>query len=95
MPKPITPYCGCDSFVIDNQHRLLLIRRTDNGFWALPGGCQNLGETPAECAVRECQEESGYLVRIDTYCGQSLRLFINLRRSSAPQLSFVMPRGAW
>lgn len=69
MPKPITPYCGCDSFVIDNQRRLLLIRRTDNGFWALPGGCQNLGETPAECAVRESQEESGYLVRIDRLLG--------------------------
>lgn len=69
MPKPITPFCGCDSFVTDNQDRLLLIRRTDNGFWALPGGCQNLGESPAECAIRECQEETGYLVQIDKLLG--------------------------
>jgi ADP-ribose pyrophosphatase YjhB (NUDIX family) len=69
MPKPITPLCGCDVFISDTDGRVLLIRRSDNGFWALPGGCQNLGETPAECAVRECKEESGYVVRIKDLLG--------------------------
>lgn len=64
MPKPITPLVGCDVFVPDETgERVLLIRRSDNGFWALPGGCQDLGETPAECACRECAEETGYTVR--------------------------------
>lgn len=69
MPKPITPFCGCDVFVNDASNRVLLIRRSDNGFWALPGGCQNLGETPQECAIRECREESGYSVQIKALLG--------------------------
>jgi ADP-ribose pyrophosphatase YjhB (NUDIX family) len=69
MPKPITPFCGCDVFVTDTENQVLLIRRSDNGFWALPGGCQNLGETPEECAIRECQEESGYIVQIKELLG--------------------------
>ena len=47
MPRPVTPFVGCDVFVTDAQSRVLLVRRQDNGFWALPGGCQDLGETPA------------------------------------------------
>jgi ADP-ribose pyrophosphatase YjhB (NUDIX family) len=64
MPKPITPFVGCDVFVTDYAGRVLLIRRQDNGLWALPGGCQDLGETPAECACRECLEETGVTVRL-------------------------------
>ena len=64
MPRPVTPFVGCDVFVTDETGRVLLIRREDNGLWALPGGCQDLGETPAECARRECLEETGFSVRI-------------------------------
>ena len=64
MPNPATPLVGCDVFVTDEAGRVLLIRRHDNGLWALPGGCQELGETPAECACRECCEESGFVVRL-------------------------------
>jgi ADP-ribose pyrophosphatase YjhB (NUDIX family) len=38
---------------------LLLIRRTDNDNWALPGGAMDYGETMAEAAVRETKEETG------------------------------------
>lgn len=64
MPKPITPVVGCDVFTPDETGRVLLIRRHDNNLWALPGGCQDLGETPAECACRECREETGFTVRL-------------------------------
>ncbi len=64
MPKPITPLVGCDVFVTDAEDRVLLVCRRDNGFWALPGGCQDLGETPAECARRECLEETGFDVQV-------------------------------
>ena len=43
MPRPVTPFVGCDVFATDSQSRVLLIRRQDNGLWALPGGCQDLG----------------------------------------------------
>lgn len=69
MPKPVTPLVGCDAFVVDDQNRVLLIQRADNGLWALPGGCHDLGETPAECAVRECREESGIDVKVTRLLG--------------------------
>ena len=44
-------------------------RRRDTGQWALPGGKQELGETPSECAVRECEEETGILARVTGILG--------------------------
>ena len=64
MPKPVTPLVACDMFIVDEADRVLLVRRSDNGRWAVPGGCQDLGETPAECAVREVREETGYVVEV-------------------------------
>ena len=69
MPGPVTPFVGCDVFVVDENGRVLLVRRRDNGFWALPGGCQDLGEIPAECARRECREETGLEVRLTRLLG--------------------------
>lgn len=69
MPKPITPFVGCDVFTTDEAGSVLLIRRDDNGLWAMPGGCQDLGETPAECACRECEEETGFTVRLVSLLG--------------------------
>src|SRR3954467_3599846 len=38
---------------------VLLIRRTDNENWALPGGAMDIGETIAQAGVRETLEETG------------------------------------
>lgn len=38
---------------------ILLIRRTDNGNWALPGGAMELSESVSQAAVRETREETG------------------------------------
>jgi 8-oxo-dGTP pyrophosphatase MutT (NUDIX family) len=38
---------------------LLLIRRTDNGNWALPGGAIEMSESVAQAAARETLEETG------------------------------------
>jgi ADP-ribose pyrophosphatase YjhB (NUDIX family) len=45
--------------VSDDDGRLLLIRRTDNDNWALPGGAMDCGETMADAAIRETREETG------------------------------------
>ena len=45
--------------VEDGAGRILLICRTDNGNWALPGGAVDLGESLSQAAVRETREESG------------------------------------
>jgi 8-oxo-dGTP pyrophosphatase MutT (NUDIX family) len=38
---------------------VLLIRRSDNGNWAVPGGGIDLGEALVQAAVRETREETG------------------------------------
>jgi ADP-ribose pyrophosphatase YjhB (NUDIX family) len=45
--------------VTDDQDRILLIRRTDNDNWAVPGGAIDLGESLVQAAMRETKEESG------------------------------------
>ena len=69
MPRPVTPFVGCDVFVADARSQVLLVRRRDDGRWALPGGCQDLGETPAECARRECHEETGFEIVVNRLLG--------------------------
>lgn len=54
MPFPVV-----DMAVFDEHGRVLLIQRADNGTWALPGGALEVGETPAQGAVRETLEETG------------------------------------
>jgi 8-oxo-dGTP pyrophosphatase MutT (NUDIX family) len=50
---------GVMAVVFDDAGRVLVQRRSDNGEWDLPGGILEPGEEPAECAVREIQEETG------------------------------------
>ena len=45
--------------VTNGVGEVLLIRRSDNDNWALPGGAVDLGESVAQAAVRETKEESG------------------------------------
>lgn len=56
-------------FVLDAQDRVLLIRRTDNGLWAIPGGAQDFAEYIAQTAVRETKEESGLDVEVTGIVG--------------------------
>jgi 8-oxo-dGTP pyrophosphatase MutT (NUDIX family) len=55
--------------VRDGGGRLLLIHRTDNDLWALPGGGIDPGETVRQAGVRETEEETGYHVRITGLVG--------------------------
>jgi ADP-ribose pyrophosphatase YjhB (NUDIX family) len=48
---------------------ILLIRRTDNGNWAVPGGAIDLGESVAQAAVRETLEETGIECEISGIVG--------------------------
>jgi mutator protein MutT len=51
--------------VVRNERgEILLIRRADNGLWALPGGSQEIGETVADAVRREVREETGLNVEV-------------------------------
>ncbi|BCL84123.1 NUDIX hydrolase N-terminal domain-containing protein [Ktedonobacteria bacterium brp13] len=53
------PLPSGDGAVIDTAGRILLIRRSDNALWAMPGGALEVGETSAQGVVREVLEETG------------------------------------
>lgn len=45
--------------VTNEADEILMIRRSDNDNWALPGGAIDLGESVAQAAIRETKEETG------------------------------------
>ena len=51
--------------IMDDEGRILLGRRSDDGTWCLPGGRLEPGESFADCARRECLEELGCEVELD------------------------------
>jgi 8-oxo-dGTP pyrophosphatase MutT (NUDIX family) len=50
---------GVTGVVLDDDDRLLMGRRADNGLWALISGILEPGEEPAQGLVREIAEETG------------------------------------
>ena len=53
-----TPFAAADAAVF-RDGRILLIRREDNGLWAMPGGGTEVGEMWAQSVERELHEEAG------------------------------------
>jgi len=53
---------AASAVVADESGAILLLRRTDNGLWTIPGGAMEPGESIAETAVRETREETGLVV---------------------------------
>jgi 8-oxo-dGTP pyrophosphatase MutT (NUDIX family) len=61
------------SVVLSPDHKqVLLLRREVFILWDLPGGAIEKGELPAEAAVREAHEESGYQIEIESLVGRYL-----------------------
>ena len=60
--------------IVEHQQRYLVGIRGPNsplaGYDEFPGGKCLVNESPSTCAVRECREETGLLVRIDRLLDQ-------------------------
>ena len=67
VPEVILP--SVCAVALDGRGRLLLHRRADNGFWGLPGGKVDPGESVASALVREVREETGLEVVEATLTG--------------------------
>ena len=64
-----TPKTGCTVAAFDEAGRAVLIQRADNGRWALPGGYAEIGSSPAENALREFREETGFEAEVERLVG--------------------------
>ncbi|MCG8917888.1 NUDIX domain-containing protein [Actinokineospora sp. PR83] len=68
-PKPNSIVVAVTAYVVDDQDKLLLIRRTDNDLYAIPGGALELGETLTTTVIREVKEETGIDVEVTGLIG--------------------------
>ena len=68
-PKANSVIPSANVVVVNDRGEILMIRRTDNGNWALPGGAIDLGESVAQAALRETLEESGFECEITGIVG--------------------------
>jgi 8-oxo-dGTP pyrophosphatase MutT (NUDIX family) len=60
---------GCSASIFDEQGRIFLTRRADNGQWCLPGGGMESGESVTEACEREVWEETGLRIRVKRLVG--------------------------
>jgi ADP-ribose pyrophosphatase YjhB (NUDIX family) len=74
---------GAGMLVVDGNHRLLLLERTDVDCWGLPGGAVELGESVEKAARRETREETGLEIGEISLFG----VF------SGPRYHFIYPNG--
>ena len=58
-PKANSMAPSVNIVVTSENDEVLLIRRSDNDNWAIPGGAIELGESMTQAAIRETKEESG------------------------------------
>jgi ADP-ribose pyrophosphatase YjhB (NUDIX family) len=49
---------GAAVLVLDGQNRLLMMKRSDSGYWGIPGGATEPGEVIEDAARRETFEET-------------------------------------
>jgi ADP-ribose pyrophosphatase YjhB (NUDIX family) len=68
-PKANSIVVAVTAAVRNARGELLLVERTDNGLWALPGGAQDIGESVVQAAQREVCEETGVDVEITSLSG--------------------------
>ena len=66
-PDAILP--STNAVVFNGRGEVLLQRRSDNGFWALPGGGVEVGESVGQGVIRETLEETGLRVTVKRLVG--------------------------
>jgi 8-oxo-dGTP pyrophosphatase MutT (NUDIX family) len=68
-PKANSVVPSANVIVVNDRGEILMIRRTDNNNWAVPGGGMDLGESITDAAVRETQEETGITCKLTGLVG--------------------------
>jgi len=68
-PKANSLVPSVNVVMTDEDEKVLVIQRSDNGNWAIPGGAVDLGESLTQAAVRETREETGITCEITGIVG--------------------------
>lgn len=68
-PIPNSIKVAVSALVRDNRGRILMIRRTDNNKYSIPGGGLEAGETISQAVRREVLEETGIEVKVTDMIG--------------------------
>ncbi|MER5912089.1 NUDIX domain-containing protein [Streptomyces sp. NPDC001982] len=68
-PKANSIVPSVTAVALNEAGEVLLIHKTDNDLWALPGGGVDVGESVADAAVREAKEETGFDVEVTGLVG--------------------------
>ena len=68
-PKANSLVPSVTAIVTNNDGHLLLVHKTDNDLWALPGGGMDVGESITDAVVREVKEETGLAVEVTGLVG--------------------------
>jgi ADP-ribose pyrophosphatase YjhB (NUDIX family) len=68
-----TARVGADAAVFDDDDRLLLVHRVDDGKWGLVAGWVDPNESPEHTVVRELAEEAGAVGRVESLVGVFFR----------------------
>jgi 8-oxo-dGTP pyrophosphatase MutT (NUDIX family) len=63
-PKANSIVPSVTAVALNEAGEILLIHKTDNNLWALPGGGVDVGESAPDAAVRETKEETGIDVKV-------------------------------
>lgn len=77
---------GADAAIFDDEGRILVIKRTDTGQWAMPGGGTEVGEPVALAAIREAFEETGLDVELTDLAWAFDKRDTNLGDSRMPMI---------
>jgi len=81
-----TPKIGCSVAAFDDAGNAVLIQRSDNRRWALPGGYAEIGSSPSENALREFREETGFDAQLERLVG----VYDNKRFASVSPYQFYI-----
>lgn len=63
-----TPRVDVRTAIIQDE-KILLVKEVSDSKWAMPGGWADVGDTPADAAIREAKEESGFDVKVRKVVG--------------------------